>query len=453
MSRIAIVGAGLMGMALAQRLTSAGHQVVLYERETQVGGLSTYHDYGEFFWDRFYHVILPSDQALIGFLQHIGLGEALQWRPTRTGFYVHGRMHSISTSIEFLRFPLLGLVGKARLAWTLFYGSRINNWRVLEQQTVEQWLRRLSGRATFEVMWLPLLKAKLGEHYKRTSAVFIWSYIKRLFSARDKSIGKEQLGHVKGGYRSVFMRLSEIIEANGGQVRTGTTVNAVVAAEQGGMQIHTQGKTEHFDKVVCTSPVPVLERMLGPGLIDVQGKDGQVEYLGVVVVVLVTRVPVLPYYVVNIADESLPFTGVIGMSNVVDARNTGGRYLTYLPRYVLADDPFLAQPDEVIREQFLAAFSRLLPAFDPQTLCSVHVNRARQVQPLQTLGYSTHVPQVRTRHNDLFVLNTTQFVNATLNNNEVINAVNAFVDQHGEHLSRVSAQATLLVSQGKSEGA
>jgi hypothetical protein len=32
---------------------------------------------------------------------------------------------------------------------------------------------------------------------------------------------------------------------------------------------------------------------------------------------LVTQKPLVPYYVVNIADERIPFTGVIGMSNVV----------------------------------------------------------------------------------------------------------------------------------------
>jgi hypothetical protein len=66
----------------------------------------------------------------------------------------------------------------------------------------------------------------------------------------------------------------------------------------------------------------------------------------------------------------------------------------------------------------------------------VHVNRAERVQPLQVLDYSRKVPAVTTRHGDFFVLNTAQFVNATLNNNEVIGAVNAFHEQHGSNLMR-----------------
>jgi hypothetical protein len=45
----------------------------------------------------------------------------------------------------------------------------------------------------------------------------------------------------------------------------------------------------------------------------------------------VTRKPFCPYYILNIADERIPFTGVIGMSSLVDTAETAGLYLTYLP--------------------------------------------------------------------------------------------------------------------------
>ena len=53
------------------------------------------------------------------------------------------------------------------------------------------------------------------------------------------------------------------------------------------------------------------------------------------------------------------------------------------------------------------------------------------MQPLQVLGYSQRVQFPRTLHRDFYVVNTAQFVNTTLNNNEVINAVNAFMQTCG----------------------
>ena len=59
------------------------------------------------------------------------------------------------------------------------------------------------------------------------------------------------------------------------------------------------------------------------------------------------------------------------------------------------------------------------------------MHRAIKVQPLQVLDFSTLTPTTKTRHSDFYVHNTAQFVNNTLNNNAVIEAVDAFVEAYG----------------------
>lgn len=426
--RIGIIGGGLMGLALAERLGSEGHRVTVHERASQPGGLATWHDFGHFTWDRFYHVILPSDTALVDFVRRIGLGDELRWRPTQTGYYVDRATHSLSSGVDFLKFPLLGPWSKARLAATILYCSRIRDWRPLELMTVEEFLVRYSGRATFEKFWKPLLLAKLGENYRRVSAVFIWTYVKRLFSARDAAAQKESLGYVSGGYKTVFVRLAERIRAAGGTLRLEVEVEAVRPGKGGGVEITAGGATEAFDKVIFTGPVNALRAVADPALVQVPAQ-GDVEYLGVLCMALVTRRPFCPYYVLNIADEQVPFTGVIGMSSLVDTDETAGLHLTYLPKYVLSDDAALKRPDAEVVAEFMAGFRRMFPEFPEGDIAGVHLNRAIKVQPLQVLGYSGMVQPPRTRHPDFYVVNTAQFASNTLNNNEVIRSVNAFLEQ------------------------
>ena len=109
--KIGIIGGGFMGMTLASRLAERGHAVTVLERDHQLGGLATYHDYGPFVWDRFYHCILPSDSHLIGLLKDVGLGDGGQvagvtWRGESLRGFARGAGHrfgsattaSISTS-------------------------------------------------------------------------------------------------------------------------------------------------------------------------------------------------------------------------------------------------------------------------------------------------------------------------------------------------------------------
>lgn len=433
--KIGVIGGGLMGLALAQRLTRQGHTVTVFERERQIGGLTTWYDYGPFTWDKFYHVILPTDAYLIHFLEDIGLGDRLRWARTLTGFYVDRQFYSMSSALEFLRFPPVSLLGKIRLALTILYCARINDWHRLEQIPVADWLRRLGGVATYEKIWKPLLLAKLGDNYQRVSAVFIWSYIKRMFSAREGSAKKEQLGHVSGGYKTVFERLRNIIHETGGTIRTEVTVSHIHVRPEGGVSIQHGDRTEHYDKVIFTSPTNVLRQVAAPTLFRVDERDRQVDYLGVICMVLVTRKPLMPYYVVNIADPRIPFTGIIGMSNLVSTSETAGLHITFLPKYVDSNNPILKQSDEVLEGEFFAGLRLMFPDFEDKGIESVHINRAIKVQPLQVIDYSSMVPRVESAHPDFFVLNTAQFTHMTLNNNEVIRAVDGFLQVYGDRFA------------------
>jgi len=416
-----------MGMALARRYAADGHEVTVIEYAEQVGGLATWADFDGFNWDKFYHVILPSDQHLIGFLKDLDMEDDLEWNRTYTGFYVDQKLHSISSNVEFLKFPLLSFFSKIRLGFTMLYASRISAWKPLEEISCEQWLRKISGNENVEKLWKPLLLAKFGPNYKRVSAVFIWSYIKRMFSARDKSASAEHLGHVRGGYESIFKKIGQSIVDSGGRLLLRESVLRVSASNDG-ISVHTPLRKLSFDEVVCTSPTNVLERIVDDELMLVNRGIGNIEYLGVVCVVVVTKQPITQFYVVNIADESIPYTGVIGMSNVVDTKNTNGYHLTYLPRYMLSTDPEMDKSDGYFQKSFLDGIDRMFPEFDRSNLVGVHVHRAVKVQPLQVMNYSSMVPSVSTNDPRFHILNTSQFVNNTLNNNEVIGAVNRFYD-------------------------
>jgi len=99
-------------MALASRLADAGHTVRLFEAASTTGGLASPDTIGGYTWDRFYHVILMSDRHLISWLDRLGLKSQLEWGDTRTGFWLDGELLSLSSTWDYLWFPL-SLVAEA----------------------------------------------------------------------------------------------------------------------------------------------------------------------------------------------------------------------------------------------------------------------------------------------------------------------------------------------------
>ncbi len=198
---------------------------------------------------------------------------------------------------------------------------------------------------------------------------------------------------------------------------------------EGGLWVEHNGKKEHFDKVIFTGPDNILQQVVTNDIVKVAGERGTVEYLGVICMVLITRKSLVPYYVVNIADQRVPFTGIFGMSNLVSLQETAGLHMTYLPKYILSDDPLLRQPDDELRKLFFNGLRLMFPKLKTDDIVAAHINRAIKVQPLQVLNYSNLVPKVITEHNDFFVLNSSQFVNSTLNNNTVVQHIDEFMEK------------------------
>ena len=416
-----IVGGGIMGMTLALRLAQQGKKVTLFEAAPELGGLVSSWKMNDVEWDKFYHVILLSDFGTRGLLKEIGLEDKIEWVETKTGFYMNGKLYSMSDTIEFLKFPTLNLIDKFRLGLTILVASKIKNWKRLEKIPVTSWLKKWSGSNTFNKIWLPLLRAKLGESYTKTSAVFIWATIQRLYGARRSGLKKEMFGYVPGGYKKIIEAFKQKLITEGVEIKTGYVATEIKTALDGKPQIaFTDGLIDKFDKIISTLPSGLSAKLCN-GLSETEiQKLNNINYLGVICVAVLLDKPISSFYVTNITDSWIPFTGVIEMSALVDKKHFGNNNLVYLPKYVSPTDPLFNYSDEEIKKFFITNFKKMYPWLTDDNLKFVGVARARHVITVLTKDYSENLPGVKTSIPDVFIVNTSYILDGTLNVNETI---------------------------------
>ena len=424
--RIGIVGAGLLGLSLADRLQKLGHAVTVFEAAPHFGGLASAWALGDITWDRFYHVILLSDSHTHALLKELDLASEFVGVETKTGFYTDGRLYSMSNSVEFLKFPPLGLLSKLRLGLTIRHASKVTDWKALEKIPVVDWLRKWSGARTTEKIWLPLLRAKLGESYRIASAAFIWATIARMYAARRSGMKKELFGYVRGGYATILDRYLTKLRERGVEL----IASAPVAKIVDGPRIElASGEVRTFDRIIVTSAPPLAEKLV-PGLSAIeQAKLNDLTYQGIVCASVLLKKPLSRFYVTNLTDDWLPFTGVIEMTALVDPAEFGGRTLVYLPKYVAPDDPLFAESDDSIRERFLAALERMHPSFQRSDVLAFQLAKVKHVFAVPTLNYSERVPDMNTSVEGVYLVNSSHIVNGTLNVNETLQLAGQAVEK------------------------
>jgi len=476
--RVAIVGSGFLGMTLALRLAKAGHNVTIFESGSEIGGLASAWEIGDVVWDKHYHVTLASDRFTRKLIEELGLRDEYRWVETKTGFYTDGKLHSMSNTKEFLTFPPLDLVSKLRLGATIFFASRVKEWKNLEKILVEEWLTKLSGIKTFEKIWKPLLKAKLGDAYKKTSAAFIWATIQRMYAARNSGLKTESFGYVRGGYARVLERFSDVLAKNGVDIRLNTPVECIKKLENGKIHVSipsTRRRTDSksytmpqktkygmmqaaaavapgfsgaflfepdpqpnivefrgngvgdtFDKVILTCPSNIVAK-ISPQLTTTEKNAlNNIQYQGIVCASVLMKCSLSNFYITNITDD-MPFTGVIEMSALVDKKEFGRNALVYLPKYAAPNDEFFEMSDNEIQRIFLNGLEKMYSHFSRKDVLAFKVSRVRQVFPLPVLNYSRDLPSMKTSVEGLYVVNSSHIVNGTLNVNETVHLAERFV--------------------------
>ena len=422
--RWCVLGGGMLGQVLALRLRTAGHDVTILEAAPETGGLAATWEIGGVTWDKHYHVILPGDRLTLGLLDELGLADSVDWRVSRTGFFAKGRMSSLNGAVDYLRLPVLGLIAKVRLAATLMFAARIRNGDPLDDVPVGRWLTKWSGRAAYEHLWRPLLRAKLGDNENLASARFIWASIRRLYLARSAGAKTETLGVVRGGYKPILDALSAKLAEAGVTLKTDRPVSRVT--RQGDMfRVEAGGTIQSFDRVVSTLACTPTAKVCDGLSVDLKNRLDSVVYQGILCASLVLKRPLGGYYLTYLTDDDLPFTAVVEMSALTGTDPFAGNTLVYLPRYVTQDDAFWQMSDTDIETRFRAGLSGIYPDLNPGDIQEFRLSRVRNVMAVPTLGYSKIVPPVRTNVEGLYIVNSAQITDGTLNVDATLSVLDA----------------------------
>jgi protoporphyrinogen oxidase len=391
-SSVGIVGAGLLGLTVAYRLAEAGVRVAVYESSGELGGLAGSVDLDGHRIDRYYHVVLPTDDRVRNLAAEVGIGDdRFRFRHTRAGFFHAGRLSSMSSARELLTFPVARMHDRVRLGSFVARCQLKASYDDLERIPLEEWLRKTCGRRLWEDLWHPLLDSKFDGTFDDLPATYLWARTRRMSGTRDAS-SREVMGTIDGGYQTLVDALAAAIRARGGEIHLHTPVRYIPSSGGRAMGVVLDSGFRVHDQVVTTQLRPHMQHLLAPDLTDRMGPD-ECRYLGVVCLVLRMRRSVSPYYALNLTDRRVPLTTVVETTHVVDPERVGGTLL-YVPKYVNPDSPELERSSSDIRREYLEHVRRILPDVRREDVLAAQVARARFAEPVHVIGAATRAPDL-----------------------------------------------------------
>jgi protoporphyrinogen oxidase len=407
--KIAIIGAGIGGMAAAYDLAKAGHAVTIFETTDYVGGLAS--GFKEPNWDwsveKYYHHWFASDRYMLGLIKELGWEDEVTFRRPYTVIYHGGKFYPFDSMfsnipifmlrhyplVEVIRFGLIGLF--LRLT---------NNWQSLEKWTVDDWMRKWAGDHIYEAMWQPLVTGKFGERYARVvNMSWMWARLK----ARTT-----RLGTFKGGFQAFSDKLADYIRLLGVEVRLSTAVNRIAPSGDAGLTLESNSfGALRFDQCLVTSSPGVMAR-LAP---DLPGRYLQglldLKNMGAVVMILALkhRLSDEGYYWFNIPKTvGFPFLSLVEHTNFLSPDYFGGDHIVYIGDYLETDHSYFQLEQEELLARFTPWLSRFNSRFQPDWIRKSWLFRTAYAQPIPLVDHSKNIPAIETPVPGLFFASMSQ---------------------------------------------
>lgn len=402
--RIAVLGAGPMGLAVAYQLTLEGHRPVVFEADDRVGGMTAAFDFSGLQIERYYHFHCISDAAFLQVLDELGLGSKMNWVATKMGYWYQNRLQAWGNPMALLRFKGLGLVAKFRYGLHAFLSTKRNDWKPLDRVDATDWIKRWVGAEAYEVLWRRLFDYKFYDYSSNLSAAWIWSRIRRIGRSRY-SLFKEKLGYLEGGSQTLLDAMKNAIESKGGEIRLSSPASKVVIEAGAVKGVQTAAGMEAFDKVISTVPLPYVPRLMPDLPPEVLASFAALKNIAVVCVIAKLRKPLTENFWLNINDPEMDIPGLVEYSNLRPL----SPHVLYVPFYMPGEHPKFAEGNQVFLDKVRRYLKRINPGLSDEDFIEMRASRYRYAQPICDPGYLDNLPPARLPIQGLWVADTSYY--------------------------------------------
>ena len=390
--KIAIIGAGVGGLAAAHDLQKAGHQVTIFEGADHVGGLASGFKEPDWDWsvEQFYHHWFQTDSDMLGLIRELGWQDKVIFPHPKTVMYYNGGFYPLDSIWAALTFPGFTFPEMVRFGLVTAYLRYLAHWQPLEKYTADDWMKRAYGEKLYGQQFEPLLIGKFGPHYKNVNMAWFWARLK----ARTT-----RLGTFQGGFQAFCDAFAENLCQRGVEIRLSTSIERIIHMPAGGMKLALPDGMQQFERCLVTAGPNLLAR-LAPSL-PLEYLRGLVELksMGAVVLVLALTHQLSDegYYWYNLPKSAgYPFLALVEHTNFLKPEYFGGDHIVYCGDYLDPDHEYFKLSKEELLMRFLPVLPRFNRKFTPAWVRKSWLFRTNYAQPVPLVNHSQNIPAIRT---------------------------------------------------------
>ena len=322
--KVFILGGGVAGLTSAYYLTKENIDVLVIDKDRDVGGFLKSEVVGGTPVEQYYHHVFKGDDDFFEIVEELGLNNSIEEIKSTTGFYYEDKLYNLTTPIDLLFYKPLSFWDKFLLGKLVLKIKSIKKTEEYSDISIKEWIIKNSNQRVYERFFKPLLESKYGKDFENVS--LSW-FLERIKLRSDRGLGSEKLFYMKEGFQKFIEKLKNEIKKNGGEIKTNTELKKIDVKNKQIKKVSYGSDWYETDWIINTAPPNIFNKTANEKIIP------EPEYQGAVCVFLVLKKSLCNYYWTNIINKEIPFGAYIEHTNIQPKSIYGNNVVSYLASY------------------------------------------------------------------------------------------------------------------------
>ncbi|WP_461830118.1 protoporphyrinogen oxidase [Aquifex sp.] len=397
MREVVVVGSGISGLSVAYRLKQKGRDVVVYEKDDEIGGTVKTKQEEGYLYELGPQTLL-ADQEVLEFIEELGLKPQKASENAKYRYiYKKGKLIPLPLSpAQFLTTPLLSFSSKLKVFKELFSKP------VEEDVSIAQFVRNRFGEEFLNYLVAPFLSGVYAGDPEKLSIKYATPklyQIQKKYGSLIKALLKEKRVAPKAQLISFEGGLSELINALARELEVHTeSVVLRMRKFEDHFKLDVRGKKVETKSVVVASPAYTSSYLLKEISFSASEIFEKIDYPPIVVVNVGVkgRIPEGFGFLVPRV-EGKRILGAMFMSKLFPARAPEGRELLSVFLGGATDREVIELSDEEILNTVERELKEIL---NIESVDFARIQRWKRAIPQYNVGYDEYLNLVRDMEKD-----------------------------------------------------
>lgn len=379
-----------MGLYLAYLLSKKKYRVRIFETNSDAGGHARPFKFSNILIEIFYHFFYRDDHHnAMKWVTSVTKKNKIYWSEIETEIITKSNNKiEIDNFNEIIKNYKLDSI---KIYFNLFLIFFFKIPKKTSFKTAHIWANEKFGSKFTNDIWKPLLIGKFGKDWKKISAFWLATRIKRHLSTKNLINRKSIFGYLENTYINTINETTKFLRKNNSTIIYNTKIkNIEIKKNKISKIIANKVYNIHEDeKVISTIPLFNLKNIINHKKLNYLNKFKGV---GVVICIFETKKKLSNCYWTSVSNDDLPYNAIIQQNRLFKKSKNE---LIYTSKYTDYKSSLFKLKNDKIAEKIFINLEKMYKHFSKKDVVNFRIIKSKYAAPIPDIKTLNNLPELK----------------------------------------------------------